>query len=142
MWVLGLLILLLVAVVVLIVLVRGGGPASIDLNTFEIETTVMWVFLAGALTLLLTVLGLVLLTRGLKKMRRRRSEMRELRSRAAAAPAPAPVSSPQASEPSHRPAPAATSEPSHRSAPTTAASDPADRKGNADDYFDSAPRDR
>ena len=138
MWVLGLLILVIVALVTLIVLVRGGQPATIDLNTFQIETTVMWVFLAGALTLLLTVLGLVLLTRGLKKTRRRRSEMRELRSRAAATPAPTPAPR-RDDEPRPAPAPTASAAPSARAddRPTRSG-----REGDADDYFDSAPRDR
>lgn len=140
MWVLGLLILLVVAVVTIAMLVRGGEPASIDLNTFVVKTTVMWVFLTGAATLLLAVIGLVLLTRGLKKSRSRRAEVRELRARAGGAPA-TPAGAPAAS------APAATPRARDRD---TSADDAGSRErgpmrprteGDADDYFDSAPRD-
>ena len=81
--VLGLLILIGVAAVVVAAAVRGDDPARVDLGSFTIKTDVSGIFAAGALTLLLAVIGLWLLSKGLKRARNRRSEMRALKDRAA-----------------------------------------------------------
>jgi hypothetical protein len=80
--VLGLLILIGVAAVVVAAVVRGDDPARVDLGSFTIKTDLAGIFAAGALTLLLAVIGLWLLSKGLKRARQRRSEMRALKDRA------------------------------------------------------------
>lgn len=82
--VLGILILVLVAVFIVATAVRGDDAAQLDLDWFTIETSVAGVFLAGALTLLIGVVGVALVAVGLKRARRRRSEMHSLRDQAAA----------------------------------------------------------
>jgi hypothetical protein len=82
--VLGLLILILAAIVVVTMIARGTESTEVDLDAFTIRTDASVIFLAGAATLLLAVLGLVVLMAGLKRARRRRGEMRELRDRARA----------------------------------------------------------
>ena len=81
--VLGLLLLVAVAVVSVAAIARGGDNVTIDLGSFEIRTDAAGMFLAGAVALLLAVIGLWLMSRGLKRSRRRRQEIHELRTRAA-----------------------------------------------------------
>jgi ABC-type nickel/cobalt efflux system permease component RcnA len=123
--ILGLLILLGVAAVTVVALVRGGADVSIDVGSFTVNTDAAGMFIAGAVSLLLAVVGLWLLNRGMKRSRRRRREMHELRDRAARNDAA-----------SRREQPAARSEtgPDH----TTAAG----RSTDADDHFDTTPRER
>lgn len=81
---LGFLILVFVVLVVLVALFRGGDTVRIDVNAFTIESTVGQVFAAGALTLLLLVIGIWMMRRGLQRSRARRAEMQGLKKRAAA----------------------------------------------------------
>jgi hypothetical protein len=82
--VLGVLILLVFAVIVIATIARGDDPTQIDLGWFILRSNVAGVFLAGALTLLLGVIGLLVLLSGLRRSRRRRADIRDLRDRAAA----------------------------------------------------------
>ncbi len=129
----GLLILLIVAIIVIATLARGNDPTSIDLGWFVIRTNFTGVFVAGALTLLLGVLGVMVLLSGLRRSRRRRAEMHELRNRAASKSttgAPARGSSVEDSDTTRAPQnTSARAKPSH--------AEPRD----ADESFDSAPRD-
>jgi uncharacterized integral membrane protein len=83
--VLGLLLLILVAVVVIVAVLAGNEDADLNLLGATIDTSVRWVFLAGALSLLLLVIGLVFLGKGLRRERARRQEVKRLK--AAAGPA-------------------------------------------------------
>jgi hypothetical protein len=81
--VLGLLILIAVAAVVVVMLLRGDDEVRIDLDslgTYRTDASV--VFIVGALTVLIGVLGFAVLLAGLKRARRRRAEVRELKDRA------------------------------------------------------------
>lgn len=110
----GLVLLLLVALLVIAVVANGGDPASLDLQLFTIGTNVTGVFVAGAVTLLLGVLGLWLVAKGVKHDRSRRSQIKDLRKQAsrrggkAASPAAATTVS-QSSTRSGSPAAGATS---------------------------------
>ena len=83
--VLGLLLLILVAVVIVVAVVAGDEDANLNLIGASIDTNVRWVFLAGAISLLLLVIGLDLLGKGLRRARKRRQEVKRLK--AAAGPA-------------------------------------------------------
>jgi uncharacterized protein HemY len=122
---LGLLILVAVALAISAVVFRGGDSVRIDLEWFTINTNAWAVFAAGALTLLMLVLGLWLLTTGVKRSRHRRAEVRNLRKRA------------DANEEAARRA----SETSTPAAPQTAEAQHRSTDG-PDDHFDSAPRER
>ncbi len=113
--ILGLLILLVVAVVVIATLARGDDPTTIDLEWFVLRSNVSGVFIAGATTLLIGVLGVMVLLAGLRHSRRRRAEIKTLRDRA-----------------SH------SEEPARDNGPGPTGSQ---RHGGADDSLDSAPRD-
>lgn len=54
-------------------------PLQIDLGVFTVELTPMHLYLLGAATLVVLVLGLLFLTLGLRAQRRRRREVKELR---------------------------------------------------------------
>ena len=131
----GLLILLVVAAIVIATIARGGDPTSIDLGAFVIRTNFTGVFVAGALTLLLGVLGVMVLLSGLRRSRRRRAEMHELRDRAGAkntAPASARDSSADETSRSTR---------ASQGSPSVRPSAPHQGPRDADESFDSAPRD-
>jgi hypothetical protein len=81
--VLGLLLVVIALLAVIIVVLEGGDPAQIDLQWFTTRTDMRGIFAAGALTVLLAVLGLSLLINGLKRSRRKRAEVKELEQRAA-----------------------------------------------------------
>ncbi|HET6625040.1 MAG TPA: hypothetical protein VFG63_01505 [Nocardioidaceae bacterium] len=78
MLVLGL-ILILLSAVALIAAVAGGSndPANFDLGIFDVQTNTMGVFLIGAGTVLLFVMGLELTRSGLRRANRRRKEQKE-----------------------------------------------------------------
>ena len=81
MLILGLL-LIIVALVVFGYLFFGTSdlePLQIDLGVFTVELTPLHLFLLGAATLVVLVLGLLLLTLGLRASRRRQREVKELR---------------------------------------------------------------
>jgi len=82
--ILGVLILLVFAGIVIATVARGDDPTLIDLDWFVLRSTVAGVFLAGALTLLLALVGVLVLLAGLRRSRRRRADIKDLRDRAAA----------------------------------------------------------
>ncbi len=114
--VLGVLLVVVAVVVSVGIGLRATQAASIDLWWFTVNTTVSVFYFTGLVLMTVAVLGLWLLLRGVRRGYRRRKEMRELRARA------------QRVEPVREtppaPAPAAPREPTR----------------DADDYFDSAPR--
>ena len=118
--VLGLLLLIAVILVVIVAVVRGDGDAALNLVGAEIDTTVRWVFLAGAASVVVLVIGLDLLCRGLRRERKRRQEVKRLKAAAGAA--------------AERPRQAAPSRP--------APSQPAARRQDPDEqaHFESTPR--
>jgi hypothetical protein len=134
--ILGLLVLLVVVVVSVVAIARGGDPVTFKVGSLSFDTDGTGMFLAGAGTLLLLVVGLWLLTKGLARSRRRRQEMRELRDRAARSDG-AGRREGEAVEPggSHD----ATTADNTRT--DTARIDEPGRHADADDHFDSAPRD-
>lgn len=96
MLILGLL-LIIVALVVFGYLFFGTSdlePLDIDLGVFTVELTPLHLFLLGAATLVVLVLGLLLLTLGLRAQRRRRREVKELRKVVEQRPAPEAEASP------------------------------------------------
>lgn len=79
MFALGIIIVLIAAGVLLAALFGGSNqPATFDLGVVEVETNTLGVFLLGAFTLLLLVVGLILMQGGLRRMNRRRQERKEL----------------------------------------------------------------
>ncbi len=162
----GLLLVVLAIVVVVAVVLNGNDPAQIDMQWFTFKTDVTGIFAAGALTLLVGVVGLSLLVSGLKRARRKRAEVNALKARAAsrepaARPVPA-TQNPRASAIPSRSVPASSSGSASSSAggaggagrsdTTTGASaaPPPGRRPIADstegdgtdEYFKSAPRDQ
>lgn len=118
--VLGLVLLAAVVVITVAVVQAGGDPVALDLNWFTIHTNGTTLFLAGAFCLLLLVLALLVLRRGIRRARVRHRELRELRQRAFEAAPSTGAGSTRSSTP-----PAGSSR-----------KDP-----DADDYFDTSPRD-
>jgi hypothetical protein len=147
----GLVMLLLALLIVIAAVVHGGDPASLDLQLFTIKTNVTGVFVAGAATLLLAVLGLALVVTGLRYDRRRRAQIKDLRKRASSGEEAAAASgSKEESAESSGAAPtrAATESSTPRTATssgsTSSGSTSADGSGGddgPDEYFESAPRD-
>ena len=78
MLVLGL-ILVLVSVAALVAALIGGSndPATFDLGIFDVQTNTLGVFLIGAVTVLLFVVGLGLARTGIRRGNRRRRERKE-----------------------------------------------------------------
>ncbi|MGH3504929.1 MAG: hypothetical protein ACRDQA_29140 [Nocardioidaceae bacterium] len=128
--VLGCVLLAVAAIVTIAALWRGGGPARLDMHWFDINTNVAVTFIAGAVCLLLALIGLWLLLKGLRRAHRRRGEMKALRDRA------------ERSERARRDdlagnrAPEAAPPTRKLGEQTTQA-----QRQDADDYFDSTPRD-
>jgi hypothetical protein len=79
---LGFLILVGVTLTIIAIVFRGGDSVRIDLEWFTINTNAWVVFAAGAVTVLLLVLGLWLFVSGMRRRRRKRAELRALRQRA------------------------------------------------------------
>jgi len=76
---LGIILVLLAGGVIVAALFGGAGQtASFDLGVVDVETNTLGVFLLGAGTLLLLVIGLGLIRSGLARARRRRQERKEL----------------------------------------------------------------
>lgn len=73
-------ILVVVAVGVVFAALFGGSTqsANFDLGAVQGEASTFAVFLAGALTLLLLLAGLALISSGLRRARRRRQDKKEL----------------------------------------------------------------
>jgi hypothetical protein len=133
--ILGVLILLVFAGIVIATVARGDDPTLIDLDWFVLRSTVAGVFLAGALTLLLALVGVLVLLAGLRRSRRRRADIKDLRDRAAANAAAA--EQVRALEAERSGASSGEHASSRRRAP-----DGRREPGGADESSDSAPRDR
>jgi len=133
--ILGVLILLVFAGIVIATVARGDDPTLIDLDWFVLRSTVAGVFLAGALTLLLALVGVLVLLAGLRRSRRRRADIKDLRDRAAANAAAA--EQVRALEAERSGASSGERASSRRRAP-----DGRREPGGADESLDSAPRDR
>lgn len=133
--ILGVLILLVFAGIVIATVARGDDPTLIDLDWFVLRSTVAGVFLAGALTLLLALVGVLVLLAGLRRSRRRRADIKDLRDRAAANAAAA--EQVRALEAERSGASSGEQASSRRRAP-----DGRREPGGSDESFDSAPRDR
>jgi hypothetical protein len=118
---LGLLILIAVTAVVVVMVLRGDDSVRIDvepLGTYRTDASV--VFIVGALTVLVGVLGFTVLFAGLKRARRRRAELRALKDRARQTDAGAASHQPSGRRDERRD----------------------DTTSGDDDHFDSTPRDR
>ncbi|MEJ7773347.1 MAG: hypothetical protein WKF72_00950 [Nocardioidaceae bacterium] len=133
--ILGVLILLVFAGIVIATVARGDDPTLIDLDWFVLRSTVAGVFLAGALTLLLALVGVLVLLAGLRRSRRRRADIKDLRDRAAANAAAA--EQVRALEAERSGASSGEHASSRRRAP-----DGRREPGGSDESFDPAPRDR
>lgn len=79
----------MLALGIILVLIAGGvlaaallgtspDPVTFDLGVVDIEASPLGVFLAGAVTLLLLVIGVSLVRTGVRRANRRRQEKREL----------------------------------------------------------------
>lgn len=110
---LGIIFVLLAAALVVGVLLTGTSQQILFTSTIgDLNTQPVWVFVAGALAMLLALLGLSFLGRGTRRRVARRKEMRRLRK----------VEKEQAA------APAATTQPAPGGAAGTSAYDEPDRR--------------
>ncbi len=73
-------ILIAIASVALLVALFGGSPDTViyDLGPINVETSALAVFLFGAATVLVFVMGLELIRSGVRRENRRRKERKEL----------------------------------------------------------------
>lgn len=73
-------ILIIVASAALLVALFGGSPDTViyDLGPINLETSALAVFLFGAATVLVFVMGLELIRSGVRRANRRRKERKEL----------------------------------------------------------------
>lgn len=127
---LGLLLLLIVAAATLAAFLRGGEPVSLDLEWVTVRMDLSSVFAVGAITMLTLFVALWLISRGLKKSRQRRQEVKGLRKRAEANESAAACEREAQTQTS-------SSGASTRTPPKTSGG-----SEDSDDHFDSAPRDR
>jgi ABC-type nickel/cobalt efflux system permease component RcnA len=132
--VLGRLFLVVVAAVTVVAVARGGDPVSFKVGSLSFETDGTGMFLAGAASLLLAVVGLWLLRRGMARSRQRRQEMRELRDRASR--------NEEAARRERSVAAEQTSGDGETVATTRTDDTEVGRHVDADDHFDTAPRER
>ena len=74
------LILIVVAGLALLLAIVGGSndPATLALGGVQWHTNAMWLFIGGALSLLVLVVGLDLLRNGLRRANQRRKDSKEL----------------------------------------------------------------
>ncbi len=78
MLVLGLILILVAAAALIAALVGGSSDsATFDLGIIDVETTSLGVFLIGAATVLLFVMGLELARSGVRRANRRRKEQKQ-----------------------------------------------------------------
>ena len=75
-------LLVLLAVLVILAATRATDPATLDLGVLSVDTTALGIFLAGAVTVLVLVLGLWLVASGLRRARQKRAEVKALRRQA------------------------------------------------------------
>ena len=147
---------LMVAVAVLVILAAvtraGNDEAVLNLGVIDVNTTALGIFLAGAVTLLILVLGLWLIASGLRRARQKRSEVKRLRREAeesnqrSSEQASRPVAPPKSKRAEkHRVVeePVVVREPIE-SQPSQSApnAERADGAQGPDEHFDSAPRER
>lgn len=141
----GLVLLLLAVLVVIAAVAHGGAPASLDLQLFTVKTNVLGTFVAGAVTLLVAVLGAALVVQGIRHDRARRAQIKDLKKRAAGREGKPAASSPPPKASSRPPTRTITDESSSRSTTPTSSggSTSADvrRDDGPDAHFESAPRD-
>lgn len=73
------LILIVVAAVALVAALAGGSndPATFDLGLFNVQTNTLGVFLIGAATVLIFVMGLEFTRSGLRRANRHRKEKKD-----------------------------------------------------------------
>lgn len=74
------LILIVIAAVLLVAALAGGlnDPATFELGILRLDTDTLGVFLLGAATVLIFVMGLELVRSGVRRANRRRKEKKEL----------------------------------------------------------------
>jgi membrane protein implicated in regulation of membrane protease activity len=76
---LGIILVLLAAAAVIAALFGGAGQsATFDLSVIEIHTNTLGVFMIGAFTVIVLVLGLALIAAGMRRVRRRRQDKKQL----------------------------------------------------------------
>jgi uncharacterized membrane protein len=79
MFALGIILILLAAGVLLLAVLSGAqAPATFELGGASVTMEPLWVFLTGAMTVLLLVLGLELVRAGARRASKRRKEKKEL----------------------------------------------------------------
>jgi ABC-type nickel/cobalt efflux system permease component RcnA len=141
--VLGILMVTLAVLVILAAVTRAGNDeAVLNLGVIDVNTTALGIFLAGAVTLLILVLGLWLIASGLRHARQKRSEVKRLRREAE-------ESNQRSSEQASRPVapPKSKRAEKHRVVEEPVVvrepieSQPSRPEG-PDEHFESAPRDR
>ena len=77
--IIGLLLIALVVVFAALVLTGSNPSLRLDLHVFKVDTSLTGVYLSGIATLVLGVIGLWLLRSGLRRSRKRRPEVKQLR---------------------------------------------------------------
>ncbi len=88
--VLGIILLAVVAVTTVVALLEGDDSTSLNLVGANLDTTTRWVFVAGAVSMILLVAGLALIAAGLRRARARRKEMKTLKTAATNTSTPPP----------------------------------------------------
>ena len=78
MLVLGLILVLIAVLVVLGALAGGNDPAALDIGPLALNVSVFTVFLIGAATLLVLVVGVALIRSGTRRANQRRREHKQL----------------------------------------------------------------
>jgi len=79
MLILGLILIVIAALALLAAIVGGSNdPATLAMGGVQWHTNAMWLFLGGALSLLVLVVGLDLLRNGLRRAHQRRKDAKEL----------------------------------------------------------------
>ena len=79
-----------VAVIAVTALLEGDDVTSLNLGGADLDTTARWVFLTGAVSVLLLVAGVALIVSGLRRARARRKEMKTLKTAATTTSTPPP----------------------------------------------------
>jgi hypothetical protein len=120
--ILGVVLVVAAVAVAVAVLQTGGDPVRVHAAWFSVHTNGAALFISGAVCLLLLGLGFWVMWVGLRRARKHHREMKELRKRAFEATPATPSGSGGAAGP-------------------PAASSPPRRPPDADDYFDTTPRD-
>ncbi len=130
MLVLGAVLLVVVAVVSVVALVTGNDAAVLNLVGASLHTSLRWVFAAGALSMLILLASLALLSMGLRRERGRRQEVKRLKAAAGAkgSSRPSPPESADRGSTATRPA----------SEPPPSSDGP--RADGVEDHFRSTPR--